>query len=146
MMNYVQFAKDFLARNNAKMTITFKDVVYSPWNDRDYHNRYRIRIDRNHKTFSFDFTDSVYNREHHKHPTCYDVLACLEKYEPYTFEDFCSNYGYEVNEYDNMTNIIRINGEWYNKKNYNIYKSVKKEYNNVMRLFGDVIEELQEIN
>jgi hypothetical protein len=31
-----------------------------------------------------------------KTPNAYDVLACLEKYDIGTFEDFCSNFGYDV--------------------------------------------------
>ena len=62
-------------------------------------------------------------------PTMYDVLTCLQKYEIGTFQDFCSDFGY------NDDSI----------KCYKIYKSVLREYNAVKRLFGDVLEELQEI-
>ncbi len=30
------------------------------------------------------------------HPTAYDILACLTKYEVGTFDDFCSNFGYDT--------------------------------------------------
>lgn len=52
-------------------------------------------------------------------PNEYDVLACLEKYDPGTFEDFCSEFGYNedsrtaeriyiaaINEYKDLTRIF----------------------------------------
>lgn len=135
MTDYIKGAKDFLKRNNAKMTISFKNCVYGAFNDNAYHNIYRIRIDRNHKTYSFNFTDSIYNTKQNKRPNCYDVLACLQKYEPYEKDvwDFAKEYGYEI--YDRETY----------KKAEKTFKAIIKEYKNVMRLFGDVIEQLEEI-
>ena len=149
MMNtYETEAREFLRRNNAKMSISFKEVKRNPWNDKKYsnwlHNIYREIIDRNWKTFSFDFTDSAHNYQNKERPTCYDVLACLQKYEVGDYFDFCSEFGYEPYDYDYEDYII-VNGEYYNRKSWNTYKAVKKEYENVMRLFGDVIEELAEI-
>lgn len=135
MTDYIKEAKDFLKRNNAKMTISFKDCVYGAFNDNEYHNIYRVRIDRNHKTYSFDFTDSAYNTERNERPNCYDVLACLEKYEPYSTDvwDFAEEFGYEIHDRESYKKVEKT------------FKAVKKEYANVMRLFGDVIEELTEI-
>ena len=66
----------------------------------------------------------------------------MQKYEIGDYFDFCSEFGYEPYDYEDY---IRVNGEYYNRKSWNTYKAVKKEYENVMRLFGDVIEELAEI-
>lgn len=77
MTDHIKEAKNFLIKNNAKMTISFKNCVYGAFDDEYYHNIYRVRIDRNHKTYSFNFTDSVYNTEQNERPNCYDVLACL---------------------------------------------------------------------
>lgn len=63
-------------------------------------------------------------------PTAYDVLACLTKYDPGTFEDFCSDFGYDA---DSRTA----------KKTY---KAVKKEWANVQTIWDDSeIEQLAEI-
>jgi hypothetical protein len=94
------------------------------------HNIYRVRIDRNGKSFSFNFTDSANNYNKGIRPTVYDVLACLQKYEVGTFEDFCSEFGYDM----------------WKKESHKIYKAVKREYDSVERLFGDCLEELAEIN
>lgn len=145
---YTRQAKNFLRKNNAKISITFKEVKRNPWNETGYgsqfyHNIYRVRIDRNHKTFSFDFTDSANNYQTNNRPTAYDILACLTKYEVGSYADFCREFGYEPYDFD--FDYIVVNGEYYNRKSWNTYKAVKKEYENVIRLFGDVMEELEEI-
>lgn len=64
-------------------------------------------------------------------PSVYDVLACLTKYDPGTFEDFCSDYGY-----DNDSRTAE-----------RIYFAVQKEYTQLARLFTPgQMEELAEIN
>jgi len=63
-------------------------------------------------------------------PTSYNILACLTKYEPGTFEDFCGEFGYDTDS----------------KKAEKTYNAVKDEWLNVSRLFTDAeIELLQEI-
>ena len=64
-------------------------------------------------------------------PTAYDVLACLTKNDPGTFEDFCSEFGYDEDS----------------RKAEKIYNAVLDEWRNVCALFTDEeIEQLQEIN
>ena len=60
-------------------------------------------------------------------PTAYDVLACLTKYDPGTLEDFCDEFGYDLDS----------------KKAERVYNAVKDEYNNLCMLFSD--EELAEL-
>lgn len=63
-------------------------------------------------------------------PTAYSILSCLTKYDPGTFEDFCSEFGYDTDS----------------KKAEKTYNGVKEEYQNVAMLFTDEeIELLQEI-
>ena len=64
-------------------------------------------------------------------PSVYDVLACLTKYDPGTFEDFCSDYGYDEDS----------------RTAERIYFAVQKEYAQLARLFTpNEMEELAEIN
>jgi len=64
-------------------------------------------------------------------PTAYSVLSCLTKYDPGTFEDFCSEFGYDEDS----------------KKAEKTYKAVKEEYVRLCGLFTDAeMEQLQEIN
>ena len=64
-------------------------------------------------------------------PTAYDVLACLTKSDPDTFENFCYEYGYDEDS----------------RKAEKIYNAVLDEWRNVCALFTDEeIEQLQEIS
>lgn len=63
-------------------------------------------------------------------PNCYDVLACLTKYDPGTFENFCYEYGYD----EDSRNAVRI------------YFAVQKEYSQLVQIFTpEQLEEMQKI-
>ena len=63
-------------------------------------------------------------------PNEYDVLACLEKYDPGTFEDFCSEFGYDEDS----------------RTAERVYIAVIKEYKDLTRIFTEEqMEELCEI-
>lgn len=64
-------------------------------------------------------------------PTTYDILACLQKYDVGTFEEFCSEFGYDEDS----------------KTADKIYIAVIKEYKQLERIFTtQQIDELREIN
>ena len=64
-------------------------------------------------------------------PTLYAVLVCLQKYDVGSFEDFCNEFGYEIDS-------IKV------KKTY---KAVVKEYNKLCTLLSDnEMQVLQEIH
>ena len=54
-------------------------------------------------------------------PTMYDILTCLTKYDPDSFENFCSEYGYDTDS----------------RKAEKTYNAVYDEWLNVSRLFND---------
>ena len=63
-------------------------------------------------------------------PTAYDVLACVTKYDPGTFKEFCMDYGYDD---DSITA-------------YKTYVAVTEEYKNLERVFTrEQLKELEEI-
>ena len=63
-------------------------------------------------------------------PAFYDVLSCLQKYDVGTFEDFCSDFGYDVDS----------------RKAEKTYKAVLEEWQAVQALFNDdELSQLQEI-
>lgn len=141
MLNYEAMAKEFCEKTGTEVIINYKEKKLNPWNETNYrknwvHDIYRVTIKRNGKKYSFDFTQSKNGTDNGEKPTAYDILTCLQKYEVGTFEDFCNEFGYEL-----------YNEEYtgYNRKSQKTYNAVVKEYNNVMRLFEDVIEELIEI-
>ena len=53
-------------------------------------------------------------------PDVYDVLAVLTKDDPDTFEEFCSNFGYDTDS----------------RKAEGVYKAVRDEFLNIERLFN----------
>lgn len=64
-------------------------------------------------------------------PSVYDVLACLTKCDPGTFENFCSDFGYDEDS----------------RAAERIYFAVQKEYTQLTKLFTpEQMEELAEIN
>ena len=64
-------------------------------------------------------------------PSAYDVLACMTKYDPGTFEEFCHEFGYDEDS----------------RTAEKTYFAVQKEYSRLTRLFtAEQMEELREIN
>lgn len=137
MSEYTAKAKEFLKKCGAKMTISHVSDEFGEWKSGLITDGwlYRVRIDRNGKSWSFRFSDSVYNKIHNKRPTPYDVLACIEKYEPYWDDvwDFAKEFGYEICDRESY------------KATEKIFKAVAREYKNVVRMFGDCMDELCEI-
>lgn len=63
-------------------------------------------------------------------PNAYDILACLQKYDVGTFEEFCSEFGYDEDS----------------RTAERIYIAVIKEYKDLTRIFTEEqMEELCEI-
>lgn len=63
-------------------------------------------------------------------PTAYDMLACVEKSDPGTFEDFASNFGYDEDS----------------RKAESIYRAVVKQWRETSRFFtSEELTEAQEI-
>lgn len=80
------------------------------------------------KQYTFKFGQSI--ADGNTPPNIYDVLTCLQKYDVGTFEDFCSEFGYDEDS----------------RKAEKIYNAVVKEYEGMLRVFGtDILEEMQEI-
>lgn len=136
MSEYVKQAKDFLTSCNAKMTLTYTDrKVNKDWNDNVPRNTYRVTITTPRGRMQVKFWDSINNTRNHVKPTEYDILACLQKYDVGTIDDFISEFGYEVKEWADVKRIQRT------------YKAVVNEYEKVRRCFTeDQIEAMQEIN
>ncbi len=117
---YLQQAEDFLKSVNATMSIDFCGLaVNREWKEKETRPLYNVTITTPRGSYSFDFWDSIYNKQHEKKPNAYDVLACLTKYDPGTFEDFCADFGYNEDS----------------RTAEKIYFAVQKEYSNLCRIF-----------
>ena len=122
-------AKEFLANCGATMTITYLDCeVNQNWGESSYRNTYRATIKTPMGTMWVKFWDSINNTQNGCMPEEYDILACLQKYEVGSLEDFLCEFGYEPSD------------------GRKIYKAVCREYEKVCRCFTvEQIEQLQEI-
>lgn len=135
---YTKQAKTFLRKAHARMSITYAGTVNGfPFDERDSnnHNKYIVRIDRDGKSYRFPFYDSAFNTWHGKRPTAYDVLACVEKYEPEAdVWDFADEFGYDI---DSRAEYRRVERIW---------RACTEQYKKLLRLFGEeLLAELQEI-
>lgn len=54
-------------------------------------------------------------------PNAYDILTCLEKHDPETHQDFCDNFGYDVDSIRGLE----------------IYEKVKDQYQQLAMMFSD---------
>lgn len=136
MTNYQKMAVDFLERTGTKCEIRFNACKYYFSDDTERRNIYdvtfRREVDGADREYSFKFEDSVFNTKNGVLPCEYDILACLTTCDPGTIDDFCDEFGY-------MSSGLKIS------EIIEIYKGVKKEWEMVQMLFGDVLDELQEI-
>lgn len=135
MNEYVAQAKEFLANCNATMKITYLGCEQNEdWNDGSSRNTYRATIKTPLGSMWVKFWDSVYNTQKGGEPTEYDILACLEKYDVGTIEDFIFDFGYEIKKRGDLKRI------------QNIYNAVKRQYKSLCRCFTpEQIEAMQEI-
>lgn len=126
MCEYEKQANDFAKKYGVKLT-ELSMRVGSMWGEKQQRCIFKMRLSRNRKSYTFDFGQSLV--KWNTPPTMYDVLSCVQKYDVESFEDFCRYYGYD----EDSRSADRT------------YKAVCKEYQAMERLFGDVMEELQEI-
>jgi cytochrome c oxidase assembly protein Cox11 len=130
--NYQQQATDFLKVTNTTFKATFKiNGIYFA-DDKATRDIYSITLKNTAHKFTFKFGQSYNNSNYGKTPpTAYDVLSCLTKYDVGTFDDFCSDFGYDTDS----------------RKAYKVYKAVLREWKNIKILFNSSqIELLQNIS
>lgn len=128
---YDQQAEDFLKAHDVSLRSKFLGTRKFFPDDQDVRDVYRVVLSRKtndgFKKFSFCFGDSLENTRLKKFPSSYSILACLEKYDPETFEDFCASFGMEMT-----------------RKTYN---AVLKQWRHVSSMFNEQeLELLREIN
>ena len=131
-MDYQKQGKDFLTKHGIKFSAKFIKYDLHFADDKEPRDIFKVTFSRDKKKFSIRFGESLNDSTGNgdNSPTPYDVLACLTKYEPGTFENFCGDFGYDTDS----------------RKAEKIYKNVCKEWEKVSGFFtGAEIEELSEI-
>lgn len=127
-MNYQQQAQQFAGKHNIKLVINSSEYKKHFADDKECRYVFNCTLKCKGKRYTFNFGQSVASGA--EEPTMYDVLTCLQKYEVGTFENFCSDFGYN----DDSITALKT------------YKAVCKEYNSMLRVFGaTILEEMQEI-
>ncbi len=111
------------------------NLVKSLWNEKLTGGNYGLTEKEYKRIKGVDYINHVRSKDIFKNtnfavPNAYDVLTCLQKYEVGTFENFCGDFGYDVDS---------PNAE----KTYN---AVKDEYTQLAMLYSDKeLEEMQKI-
>lgn len=123
---YNEAAQLFCNETDTKIYTYFKGwEVNKLWKEKFSRPKYTVIIKRRDKKFQITFWSGVNNRE----ITKYDILTALQKYNCFDYDTFCSDYGLEE----------------YNKQSRKVWKLSYREYENVLNLFSDVMDELREI-
>lgn len=123
---YNEAAQLFCNETDTKIYTYFKGwAVNKLWKENFLRPKYTVIIKRRDKKFQITFWSGVNNRE----ITKYDILTALQKYNCFDYDTFCSDYGLEE----------------YNKQSRKVWKLSYREYENVLNLFSDVMDELREI-
>ena len=107
---YTKQAEDFLTRNNLKIRISLSDSKTATWEPAGHH--YRVTLTKQDNRIVFDFWGSVNDMQHTVDPNAYDVLSCIsgDVYIPEKFEDFCSEYDYELDSIKSLQTFKRCDG------------------------------------
>ena len=131
MTDHEKQANDFLQKTGA--TLKADLLGNFPYFDSDKESRdvYQITITRGgRKPWTFRFGQSIRNSDGVTKPTAYDVLSCVQRYDIGTFDDFCSDFGYDTDS----------------RKAEKTYFAVQREVSECQRIFGDSMEDLENIN
>lgn len=132
MSQHEQQARDFLTKHGLTFRATYRD--YAPYFEDDKESRsiYLCTISGKQRgRYTTRFGASIHMTHNNESPSAYDLLTCLTKYDPGTFEDFCSEFGYDSDS----------------RKAEKTYKAVVRDWHKVNKFFTpEEIEELQEIN
>ena len=124
--NYDQQALDFCNKWGVTMKVGKPSYKAPLWDDKP-HYIFPVTLTRDGRSMKLNFGQSL--AEGSNPPSEYDVLATITKYDPGSFEYFCSEYGYDTDS----------------RKAEQTYKAVLKEWRDVDRVFGDCLDDLEEI-
>ena len=138
-------ALDFCEKYGVEINLTYlgKQIREGVFGDDIARDTYSVDVIRNGNRFSLIFSDSIFNTQKNEErrrgrrniqtPTAYDILAALTKYDPGDFDDFLSDFGYQITSHQEYLRL------------HSLYYAVKDEYTSVYKMFSDCMDELYEI-
>lgn len=133
--SYEQQGIDFLTTNKIEFSTKFIGHDTHLEYDKEERDRFKcsfIKREYPIKRLEIKFGQSIASSTGNggEKPTAYDVLACITKYDPGTFNNFCSEFGYDEDS----------------RKAEKIYNAIQKEWQQVCAFFTpEEIEQMQEI-
>ena len=153
---YIKQAEDFLKATGTTFEIVYQYTGPHFQGEKDKRDVYRFTLKNAKGEYSSTFGDSINNTEKRAAvlagrpfstvalkdrakwakytPSAYDVLACLEKYPPDTFESWCSDCGYNEQPLSEYPRVMTV------------YNSCVEQYRALARMFTpEQMEQLQEI-
>ena len=135
MTDYEKQAQDFLDKCNARMTVTLVcRMKNDKWLDQVSRNRYEVTLSTPKGIMVFPFWDSVINTQHNLRPSKCSILACLEKYDVGSIDDFFNEFCWEITS---GSDVIRF---------LDTYNETVKQYKDLCRIFTpEQMEMLREI-
>jgi hypothetical protein len=126
--NYQQQATDFLSSNGITFSAKFVKHGLHFQDDKQTRDIYLLTLRRGKRSISFRFGQSIASQG--KTPTAYDLLSCITKNDPGSFENFCGDFGYDRDS----------------RKAEKVYRDVVAEWQKVEGFFtSSEFEELYEI-
>lgn len=133
-MDYKKQGTDFLEKFGIRMLNTFLNHDFYFDGDNEKRDIWQVKFTKpgqpEVKPFKVRFGQSIVTSGKGKGPSAYDVLACLTKFNPGTFDNFCSEFGYDIDS----------------RKAKKTYKAVVKEWQKVSNFFKpSELEQLQQI-
>ena len=133
MEDYKTRAKRFLKEVGARVSISYINTAEVPDFGDGHRNIYRVRVDRNGKSWQYRFHDSINHTNRGIRPDAYDVLSCVEQHPPGDIDEFMREFGYEIHNWADVKRLERI------------WKAVRREARSFQRIFGDVAEEFADV-
>ena len=124
MNEYLKQAQDFCEKWGITITWRYKGKVKGWAVQNEENDKYYWTLQRNGFRVTGEFYQSVYGTQKGEKPNEYDLLSCLCKYNPETFEDFCKKFGYDTDS----------------RKALEIWKEEKRIYKGLCRVFGSDTE------
>lgn len=153
MTNYEQQAADFLAATGTEFSVVFQYTGPYFQGDKEYRDVYRFTLKNAKGEYSGTFGDSINSTKmrakwaggHFTNPECakwkkylpsaYDVLACLEKYQPDTFANWAADCGYNDQPLNEYPAVMAV------------YTACVEQYKGLARIFTpEQLEAMQEIS
>lgn len=93
---YNEATEQALKAAGVTLALTQADQKPAPWDDGQYRPHWRATLKSKTGRTTVDFWDSVHAGQNGKQATPYDVVSCLQWSDPGTFEEFCGEFGEDM--------------------------------------------------